>query len=362
MPLLAPRIEDISTNVTAEKPATVDYSSVGASIGEAIAEAIKFTQQESVPIPQEAVVNSTQEIEEGYTPPYTMASSNLPVTSQSLLDAISAAEGTGGDYNIIVGGKRFESYAEHPNVVGFVSKDGKKSTAAGKYQITKQTWDDLQKKYPDLTDFSPENQDKAAFYLATDRYKRAFKGRDLSEDLAAGNTQYLRAALQDTWTGIRIYKDFEKTYSGNVEVRSSVIMKPVGFTNIRYTNSGATRNKPVTPVLEGRLDTAISNVLGTGYTVEIFSGGQEKAGHGHRRTGTIRHDEDEMGRGKAADVYIIDPTGKRVTDPAILNRVGNYWVQNNLGSFGGIMKGGGLHLDEWTQDKLLPGMGITWSY
>jgi len=222
MPLLAPRIEDISTNVTAEKPATVDYSSVGAAIGEAFAEAIKSTQQESVPVPQEAVVNSTQEIEEGYTPPYTMASSNLPVNSQALLDAISAAEGTGGDYNIIVGGQRFESYSQHPNVVGFVSKDGKKSTAAGKYQITKQTWDDLQKKYPDLTDFSPENQDKAAFYLATDRYKRAFKGRDLSEDLAAGNTRYLRGALQDTWTGIRIYKDFEKTYSGNVEVRSSV--------------------------------------------------------------------------------------------------------------------------------------------
>jgi muramidase (phage lysozyme) len=361
MPFLAPKIEDIGTNVTAEKPVTVDYSSVGASIGEAIAEAIKFTQQEPAPTPQEAEVSSTQEIEEGYTPPYTMASSNLPVNSQSLLDAISAAEGTGGDYNIIVGGKRFESYAEHPNIVGITTKAGP-STAAGKYQITKQTWDDLQKKYPDLTDFSPENQDKAAYYLATDRYKRKFKGRDLSADLAAGNTQYLRAALQDTWTGIRIYKDFEKTYSGNVQVRSSVVMKPVGFTTIRYTNSGATRNKPVTPILEGRLDTAISNVLGTGYTVEIFSGGQEKAGHGHRRTGTIRHDEDEMGRGKAADVYILDPAGKRVTDPEILNRVGNYWVQNNLGSFGGIMKGGGLHLDEWTKDKLLPGMGITWSY
>ena len=359
MSLLAPKIEDISTNVTAEKPVTVDYSSVGASIGEAFAEAIKLTQQESTPV--EVPVSSTQEIEEGYTPPYTMASSNLPVTSQALLDAISSAEGTGGDYNIIVGGKRFESYAEHPNVVGVTTKAGP-STAAGKYQITKQTWDDLQKKYPDLTDFSPENQDKAAFYLATDRYKRAFKGRDLSADLAAGNTSYLRKALDKTWTGIRIYKDFEKTFSGNVEVRSSVIMKPVGFTNIRYTNSGATRNKQVTPILEGRLDTAISTVLGTGYTVEIFSGGQEKAGHGHRRTGTIRHDEDEMGRGKAADVYIVDPNGKRVTDPAILNRVGNYWVDNNLGSFGGIMKGGGLHLDEWTKDKLLPGMGITWGY
>lgn len=357
MPLLAPKIEDIGTNITVEKPVTVDYSSVGASIGEAIAEAIKASQTGEKPL----VEPESTQTEEPYTPPYTLANSNLPVDTQALLDAISSAEGTGGDYNIIVGGGRFESYEQHPNIIGVRTKAGP-STAAGKYQITKQTWDYLQKKYPELTDFSPENQDKAALYLATERYKQGTSGRSLIADLAFGNTGYLRYALQDTWTGIKVYKDFEKTYLGNLKSSSSITMKPVGFTTIKYTNSGAIRNKEVTPSLEGKLDTTITSVLGTGYTLEIFSGGQEQKGKGSRRTGTIRHDVDEHGRGIAADVYIVDPSGNRVTDSETLNRVGNYWVQNNFGSFGGIMKGGGLHLDEWTKDKLLPGMGITWSY
>lgn len=87
-------------------------------------------------------------------------------------------------YNTIVGGKKFESFADHPRVFGLGN-----SSAAGRYQFTKTTWDLVVDKYnkenPDsrITDFSPLNQDRAALWLAKSDYKRRTGGRDLMEDL-----------------------------------------------------------------------------------------------------------------------------------------------------------------------------------
>ena len=87
-------------------------------------------------------------------------------------------------YNTIVGGKKFESFADHPGIFGLGN-----SSAAGRYQFTKTTWDLVVDKYnkenPDnpIKDFSPLNQDRAALWLAKDDYKRRTGGRDLMEDL-----------------------------------------------------------------------------------------------------------------------------------------------------------------------------------
>jgi hypothetical protein len=126
---------------------------------------------------------------------------------------------------------------------------------------------------------------------------------------------------------------------------------------VQYANRGATRNKPVTSELEQKLATAVSTVFGDGYKAQIFSGGQDKKGHGHRRTGTIRHDG-----GQAADVYIIGPNGKRVTDTRALEKLKKYWLANDMGSVGTYMKGAGMHLDEWTKEELLAGMASAWRY
>lgn len=359
MGVFAPEIQTSTPNAEAVPTDIVSQDQL-ASVGQSIADLIQATMS---PREQESLI-SLQEEEESYPEPdITPASSmsGLPIQSQAFLDAIAAAEGTGGDYNIIVGGKKFEGYEQHPNIVGVTTKAGP-STAAGKYQITKQTWDYLQSKYPDLTDFSPENQDRAAFYLATERYKTNTKGRDLLSDLTMGNTSYLREALQKTWTGIIVDKDFESRLGRNVESRTTTILKPVGFTTIKYVNEQAIRNKPVAPELEVKLDVAVSSVLGPGHTVEVFSGGQEKKGTGKRRTGSIRHDVDDLGRGLAADVKIFDPNGKQVTDKNTLDRVRDFWITKNYGSVGTYMPGAGMHFDIWTKEKLLPGMANLWSY
>jgi muramidase (phage lysozyme) len=77
---------------------------------------------------------------------------------QKFLDFIGKAEGA--DYNVIVGGKRFDDFSKHPGIVGLRTKEGP-STAAGRYQITKTTYDDFAPKLG-ITDFSPESQDRIA--------------------------------------------------------------------------------------------------------------------------------------------------------------------------------------------------------
>lgn len=361
MAVLAPQVNNNISNAQAVEPSVVlqdeQYAMIGQGIGSLIKEV--FDRQKK----QEASI-APQETEEDYSPPEITPTSNtsgLPIQAQGFLDALASAEGTGGDYRVIVGGKKFESFDQHPNVIGTVTKDGP-STAAGKYQITYQTWTELQQRYPELVDFSPGNQDKAAWYLAVERYKKGSKGRDLLMDLTMGKTGNLREALQKTWTGIIVDKTFERTVENNISAKTTTVLKPVGFTTLKYTNEQAIRNKPVTPELEVKLDVAVSTVLGPGYTVEVFSGGQEKKGQGQRRTGSIRHDVDELGRGLAADVKIYDPSGNQIKDTATLDKVKNFWLTKNYGSVGTYMAGAGMHLDVWTPDKLMPGMASSWEY
>jgi muramidase (phage lysozyme) len=106
------------------------------------------------------------------------------------LNFLGAAEGAG--YNTIVGGKSFSSYDKHPGIVGVVTKDGP-STAAGKYQITKTTYDDVAPKLG-ITDFSPASQDRIAIYLLN-------RNRSL-EDVQAGNFEAAIAKNGGTWASL----------------------------------------------------------------------------------------------------------------------------------------------------------------
>jgi hypothetical protein len=63
---------------------------------------------------------------------------------------------------------------------------------------------------------------------------------------------------------------------------------------VQYDNHGATRNDP----LSDDLVRSLSFLADMGITARVFSGGQEAAGEGGARTGSVRHDH-----GGAGDVF-----------------------------------------------------------
>ena len=87
--------------------------------------------------------------------------------ARQMLDIIAKAEGVKLGYNTGFGNTRFDSLQSHPNIrKQFKQTDGKTNTttAAGRYQFLKGTWDGAARQYG-LKDFSPQNQDIAALAL-----------------------------------------------------------------------------------------------------------------------------------------------------------------------------------------------------
>ncbi len=87
----------------------------------------------------------------------------------AFLDMLAHAEGTirYGDqdgYNVIVGGRLFSDYSDHPRQPIALPRYGISSTAAGRYQFLSRTWDDLATRFK-LRDFSPASQDAGAIQL-----------------------------------------------------------------------------------------------------------------------------------------------------------------------------------------------------
>lgn len=98
---------------------------------------------------------------------------NIHPNIAAFLDMLSFSEGTykfGNDdgYNVIVGGKTFESYDDHPRLL--VRLNAKlSSTAAGRYQILARYWDTYRNQLK-LPDFSPLSQDIYAIQILKERY------------------------------------------------------------------------------------------------------------------------------------------------------------------------------------------------
>lgn len=113
---------------------------------------------------------------------------------KALLNAVAGGE-SGGRYNVRYtpeGGVDFEGYGQHPGVME-AGPHGP-SSAAGRYQFTKSTWDDM-----GGGSFEPPVQDKRAWQLAETRYK-ATTGRELGSDLQSGGlTSEILSTLTPTW-------------------------------------------------------------------------------------------------------------------------------------------------------------------
>ena len=87
----------------------------------------------------------------------------------AFLDMIAWSEGTDHPkqasadrgYDVMVGGKNFTSYADHPRVLVDLPRLKIKSTAAGRYQLLSRYFDAYRKTL-NLSDFSPQSQDLIA--------------------------------------------------------------------------------------------------------------------------------------------------------------------------------------------------------
>ncbi len=153
---------------------------------------------------------------------------DLAPHQRAFLNAISDGE-SAGKYNVRYtpnGGAEFSDLSQHPGIME-PGPHGP-SSAAGRYQFTKSTWNRL-----GGGEFSPENQDRMAWKLATLDY-RDRTGRDLDKDLQQnGLTPNVLNTLQPTWTSfgskqesrINAYNSSLRRYSGGPEnnVPKSVI-------------------------------------------------------------------------------------------------------------------------------------------
>lgn len=112
------------------------------------------------------------------------------------LDAIASAEGVKHGYNTLFGNQRIESLNAHPNIKkAFKQTDGKTNhtTAAGRYQFIKPTWDGLAKQYG-FHDFSPQSQDLGAIALIAQN--------GALDDVMMGRYQNATKKLGGTWASL----------------------------------------------------------------------------------------------------------------------------------------------------------------
>jgi len=111
---------------------------------------------------------------------------------KAFLNLIARAEGTynKGDngYNVIFGGSTFSGYTVHPNKC--IKFRNTCSTAAGRYQFLKRTWDGL-KSSIGLPDFSPASQDLAAIQLISQE--------GAINDIINGNIQTAINKVRNIW-------------------------------------------------------------------------------------------------------------------------------------------------------------------
>lgn len=119
-----------------------------------------------------------------------------------LLNAIASRE-SGGRYDVRYtpqGTATFQGFAQHPGI--YEQGPAGPSSAAGRYQFVKQTWDGLPAEAKGDGSFSPANQDRAALWLARRDYQ-ARTGQDLDQVLQTdGFTPAVAKTLAPTWTGL----------------------------------------------------------------------------------------------------------------------------------------------------------------
>lgn len=163
---------------------------------------------------------------------------------KAFLNAVSAGESR-GRYDVRYtpqGGATFSDMSKHPGIFETRPDTGEKSSAAGRYQFTKTTWDGV-----GGGSFDPVTQDIRAWQLAQSDYNKR-TGRDLDADLKFdGFTPTIAKALAPTWEALgkspkqaqMVYEQSLKKY-GTEQVAGDVLPLPIApGPNTGNTNQSA---------------------------------------------------------------------------------------------------------------------------
>lgn len=187
---------------------------------------------------------------------HSVTDSGVPPEGAALLDTIAGTESP--DYNTMNGGEKFSDFADHPRRIG----KGGTATAAGRYQFVEGTWDRAAKAVG-ASDFSPGNQDKAAWWLAQADYKSS-TGRDLLSDLRSKDPNTIagvRSALSSTWEGLKSLDDNRF----NAKLEAGPVTTPAYFKNLSpeeqqvVYNQAETRRREIAVEQRGNIETVIQN-------------------------------------------------------------------------------------------------------
>jgi muramidase (phage lysozyme) len=120
----------------------------------------------------------------------------LTEIQRRLLNAIAGPE-SAGRYDVRYtpsGGTTFSGYEQHPRIYETIPKSGKRSSAAGRYQIIYDTY-----KRMGGGSFYPADQDRMALQLAEQRYKNV-TGRDIYSDIQKfGMNPSILGSLKGEW-------------------------------------------------------------------------------------------------------------------------------------------------------------------
>jgi muramidase (phage lysozyme) len=118
---------------------------------------------------------------------------------KAFLELIGRSEGA--NYNVLFGGKTFSDYSKHPNIC--VPFRDTCSTAAGKYQILKPTYDSV-KYAAQVTDFTPDSQDKCAIAL--------IRRRGAYDDILEGKIELAIKKCGNEWASLGYNKYNQPTH------------------------------------------------------------------------------------------------------------------------------------------------------
>lgn len=129
-------------------------------------------------------------VQDGYVPlQYEPNLANLEAFLATIRDGESS-----NDYFVTVGGGSFEGVEDHPAITGefegIKRADGRLTTAAGAYQITRSTWLDIDGKGR-FGSFNPTAQDAAAIFL--------LNRRGALHDIMAGRIELAVSKLRTEW-------------------------------------------------------------------------------------------------------------------------------------------------------------------